>query len=238
MKLSIIIPTLNEADYLQATVHSVREKAVHGWPHEIIVADTGSSDGSRELSLQLGLKLVECVNPLPGRASAINQGAVSATGDVLMFLDADTQVPEGYDESLEEVLMNSGVVGGAFEFKLDGEEFGLRVVEVLNRVRYRVGQRYYGDQGVFVRTSVFRKIGGFPERRLLETAYFCSALKKMGKLKLIKKSIRTSPRRFLEGGIYRVLASDIKIWFLDLIGISTEQYAEPYWKENEIKVEK
>lgn len=233
MKLSVIIPTLNEVEHLPATVASLRGNAVRGGPHEIIVADTGSTDGSQELSLDLGLKLVRCVNPLPGRASAINQGAASATGDVLLFLDADTSLPKGYDESLEEVLMSCGVVGGAFEFTLDGEEFGLRVVEILNRLRYRVRQRYYGDQGVFVRADVFRKIGGFPERRLLETAYFCNAVKKVGKLRLIKKSVKTSPRRFLAGGIYRVFAHDIHIWFLDLIGISIEQYAEPYWKENE-----
>lgn len=233
MKLSIIIPTLNEADYLPATVRSMKENAVSGGPYEIIIADTGSTDGSQEMAFALGLKLVRCVKPLPGRASAVNQGAASATGDVLLFLDADTSLPEGYDESLEEALMNYEVAGGAFEFTLDGDEFGLRVVEILNRIRYRVRQRYYGDQGVFVRADVFRKIGGFPERRLLETAYFCNAVKKVGKLKLIKKRITTSPRRFLAGGIYRVLAHDVHIWFLDLIGISIEHYAEPYWKENE-----
>ena len=233
MKLSVIIPTLNEVEHLPATVTSLRGNAVRGGRHEIIVADTGSTDGSQELSLDLGLKLVRCVNPLPGRASAINQGATSAIGDVLLFLDADTSLPKGYDLALEEVLMSYGVVGGAFEFTLDGEEFGLRVVEILNRLRYRVRQRYYGDQGVFVRADVFRKIGGFPERRLLETAYFCSTVKKVGELRLIKKSVKTSPRRFLAGGIYKVLTQDIKIWFLDLIGISIERYAEPYWKGNE-----
>jgi rSAM/selenodomain-associated transferase 2 len=233
MKLSVIIPTLDEADYLAATVASLRENAVRGGPYEIIIADTGSTDGSPELALDLRLKLVRCVKPLPGRASALNQGAASAAGDVLMFLDADTLLPKGYDDSLEKALMNFGVVGGAFEFALDGEEFGLRVVEILNRLRYRVRQRYYGDQGVFVRTDVFRKIGGFPERRLLETAYFCSALRKAGKLRLIKESVRTSPRRFLAGGIYKVLTHDIRIWFLDLIGISVEQHAETYWKKNE-----
>jgi glycosyltransferase involved in cell wall biosynthesis len=106
MKLSIIIPTLNEADYLPATVRSMRENAVSGGPYEIIIADTGSTDGSQEVSLALGLKLVRCIKPLPGRASAVNQGVASATGDVLLFLDADTSLPEGYDESLEEALMN------------------------------------------------------------------------------------------------------------------------------------
>jgi glycosyltransferase involved in cell wall biosynthesis len=232
MNLSVIIPTLNEEDSLPSTIRSVRENAVITEPCEIIIADSGSCDGTQDLALELGLKLVRCVNPLPGRASALNQGAASASGGVFLFLDADTSLPEGYDESIRDALEDPGTVGGAFEFSLDGGEFGLRVVEFINRTRYRVRQRYYGDQGVFVRAGAFKAVGGVPELRLLETAYFCKALKKIGKLELIKKNIKTSPRRFLRGGIYSVLAGDIKIWFLDLAGIPVDRWGEGYWKEN------
>lgn len=232
MKLSVIIPTLNEAEALPATIRSVRANAVIAGLCEIIIADTGSSDGTQDLALELGLKLLRCVNPLPGRASALNQGASCAAGDVYLFLDADTSLPEGYYESIRDALEDPGTVGGAFEFSLDGGEFGLRVVELINRIRYRVRQRYYGDQGVFVRADAFDAVGGVPELSLLETAYFCKALKKRGKLELIKKNIRTSPRRFLRGGIYSVLAGDIKIWFLDLIGVPVCRHGEDYWKDN------
>lgn len=232
MKLSVVIPTLNEEDYLPETINKIRENAANGEPHEIIVADSGSADGTPEIALGLGVVVIECENHVYGRASALNCGADHATGDVILFLDADTIPPPGYDECIESALESPGTVGGAFEFSLDGQELGLRVVEALNRVRYRVRQRYYGDQGVFVRASVFRKIGGYPKRRILETAYLCEALQAEGRLKLVDRKIDTSPRRFLNGGIYRVFASDIKIWLLDLLGVSVERYADQYWKEN------
>lgn len=232
MRLSVIIPTLNEKDYLQETINKIRENAAGGEPHEIIVADSGSTDGTPEAALRLGVEVIECENHVLGRASVLNCGADYATGDVFLFLDADTIPPPGYDECIESALGNAGTVGGAFEFSLDGEEFGLRVVEALNRARYRVRQRYYGDQGIFVRAPVFKKIGGCPERRILETAYLCRALQTEGRLTLINREVKTSPRRFLNGGIYTVFARDIKIWFLDLLGLPVERYADQYWKEN------
>ncbi len=235
MRLSVIIPTLNERDFLSKTINKVRENAVKGEPHEIIAADSGSGDGTPELALQLGVRVIECENRIPGRAPVLNCGAGYAAGDVFLFLDADTIPPPGYDECIENALRDAGTVGGAFEFSLDGEEFGLRVVEAVNRFRYRVRQRYYGDQGLFVRAPVFRKIGGYPERRILETAHLCKALRREGRLKLINRKIKTSPRRFLKGGIYRVFAGDIQIWLLDLLGLPVDRLADAYWKENTLR---
>lgn len=235
MNLSIIIPTLNEVAYLPVTIEKIKRNATLGEPYEIIVADSSSTDGTCEIALKLGVKLVRSNNASPGRAYVLNEAAQSATGDVFLFLDADTLVPQGYDESIERALTNPNVVGGAFEFSLDGQEFGLRIVEFINRIRYRVRQRYYGDQGIFVRSHVFKKVGGYPEIGLLEAAHFCKKLKKEGDLKLIKEGIYTSPRRFLDGGIYKVLAGDIKIWFLDLIGVRVEKYADTYWRDNKLR---
>jgi rSAM/selenodomain-associated transferase 2 len=235
MKLSVIIPTLNEASYLPETIEKIRQNAVFGEPYEIIVADSGSTDETCEIALKLRVKLVRSNCNSLGRAYVLNEAAQSATGDVFLFLDADTLVPQGYDESIERALTNPNVVGGAFEFSLDGQEFGLRIVEFINRIRYRVRQRYYGDQGIFVRSHVFRSVGGYPEIGILEAAHFCKKLKKEGDLKLIKQGIKTSPRRFLDGGIYKVLVGDIKVWFLDLIGLRVEKYADAYWKENKVR---
>ncbi len=235
MNLSIIIPTLNEAAYLPVTIEQIRQNAGLGEPYEIIVVDSGSTDETCDIALKLGVKLVKSKGTFAGRAYVLNQAVEFASGDVLLFLDADTLVPQGYDESIEKALSNPNVVGGAFEFALDGEEFGLRIVEFINRMRYRIRQRYYGDQGIFVRSHVFRIVGGYPEIGILEAAHFCKKLRKEGELKLIKKRIYTSPRRFLDGGVYKVLGRDIKIWFLDLIGISVDKYADAYWKENKLR---
>lgn len=235
MKLSIIIPTLNEATYLPLTIEKINQNATLGEPHKIVVVDSGSTDETCQIALQLGAKLIKSETKSLGKASVLNEAAQSVAGDVFLFLDADTLVPPGYDQFIERALENHAVVGGAFEFALDGSEFGLRVVEIINRVRYRIRQRYYGDQGIFVRSQVFKKVGGYPQIGLLEAAYLCKNLRKQGKLTLIKNEMKTSPRRFLDGGIYKVLAGDMKIWFLDLIGISVEKYSESYWKENELR---
>jgi hypothetical protein len=123
-------------------------------------------------------------------------------------------------------------VGGAFEFALDGEEFGLRVVELINRVRYRLWPLYYGDQGIFVRASVFRRVGGYPERRILEASDFCRRLGRW-RLVLVRKYMSTSARRFVEGGIFRVLSHDCRIWLLDLCRLPTEHFGPAYQQDNQ-----
>src|SRR5258708_39776867 len=104
VRLSIIVPTLNEARHLAAAVGHARRQAVLGPPHEVIVADCGSVDGTPDLAVRLGARLVHEEPALPCRAAALNRGAVAATGDVLLFLDADTLVPRGYDRPIGQAL--------------------------------------------------------------------------------------------------------------------------------------
>jgi rSAM/selenodomain-associated transferase 2 len=232
MRLSIIIPTLNEARYLPIAVAQARHQAVLAAPHEIIIADCGSVDGTAELATRLGTHLVQKRPALSSRAAALNRGAAEAIGDVFLFLDADTLVPKGYDRSIQQVLADPRVVGGAFEFALDGAQLALRLVEILNRIRYRIWPLYFGDQGLFVRASAFRSVGGYREQRLLEASEFCKRLRRRGKLVLLRKYIKTSARRFVEGGVYRVLANDVWIWWLDLLGQPTEPFGQAYLNNN------
>jgi glycosyltransferase involved in cell wall biosynthesis len=232
MRLSILIPTLNEAHYLAAAVAQVRRCAVLGPPHEIIVADCNSADGTAEMALHLGTQLVQEQPPLSSRAAALNRAAAEATGDVLLSLDADTLVPHGYDRAIRDALRGRYVIGGAFEFALDGPQLGLRIVEAINRIRYRLWPLYYGDQGIFVRAAVFRRVGGYPERRILEASDFCRRLARRGRMVLVRKYMRTSARRFVEGGITSVLAHDVRIWLLDLLRRPTEQFGSAYQDNN------
>jgi rSAM/selenodomain-associated transferase 2 len=232
VKLSIIIPTLNEADYLAAAIEAVRARALQGVRHQVIVADCGSQDGTVGVAARLGVRVVTENPPLDSRAAALNAGAARATGDVLLFLDADSIVPPGYDRAIEKALRDPHTVGGAFEFALDGPEFGLRIVEVINRIRYRIWPYYFGDQGIFVRADVFHRFGGFPRRRIMEASDLCRQLNQKGNLVLIHKPMKTSPRRFLQGGVYRVLAHDTRIWLLDFVRLSTERYAPAYQQNN------
>jgi glycosyltransferase involved in cell wall biosynthesis len=229
--LSILIPTLNEARYLAEAVAQVRRRSVLGPPYEIIVADCSSRDGTAELAGRLGAKLVSEQPSLSSRAAALNRAAAEATGDVLLCLDADTVVPWGYDRAIMQALRDPHVVGGAFEFALDGRGLGLRVVELINRVRYRIWPLFYGDQGIFVRASVFRRVGGYPERRILEASDFCRRLGRRH-LVLVRKYMSTSARRFVEGGIFRVLAHDCWIWLFDLCRLPTERFGPAYQQDN------
>jgi len=232
MKLSIIIPTLNESEFLSRTTKAVRENSRSKELHEIIVVDCGSTDGTRELAERLDVTLVAYDKNICGRSFPLNSGAKKARGDVLLFLDADTIPPHGFDELIEDALEDERNVGGAFEFSLEGKEFSLRVVELLNRIRYRIRYRFFGDQGIFVRKDVFRRVGGYPEVPILEASEFCERIARVGRLVLIKKDIKTSPRRFIEGGVFKVLLSDIKILLLDLLGMPLERYARKYWGKN------
>ena len=230
-KLSIIIPTRNESQSLPDTIRSIKLQTESKLPIEILVVDTGSSDGTQSLATSLGARVLECSHLPCGRAFALNEGVRAASGDLLMFLDADCLVPKGYDESILMTLADERVVGGAFEFTLDGPQFGLRIVELVNRIRYRIWPRYFGDQGIFVRRKDYEAVKGYPDMRIMEASNFCLALGRIGKLVLVKKPMKTSPRRFLENGIYRMLFQDTRIWFMDLIGESTDRFASAYWSE-------
>ena len=232
VRLSVIIPTLNEVSCLAAAVAHARRQALLGPPPEIIVADCGSRDGTADLAVRLGTSLVREEPPPASRAAALNRGAAAATGDVLLALDADTLVPRAYDRAILRALGDPRVVGGAFEFALDGPQLGLRAVELINRVRYRIWRQYYGDQGVFVRAAAFWRAGGYPDRRVLEASDFCKRLGRLGRLVLVRKYMRTSARRFVEGGIFRVLAHDARIWGMDLLGLPVEHFGPAYQDDN------
>jgi rSAM/selenodomain-associated transferase 2 len=231
VKLSIVIPTLNEAGYVGETIRQSVRQAVLG-PPEIIVADCGSGDDTVEQARQLGVQVVRG-EPAPScRGAALNCGAAHAAGDVLLFLDADTLPPPGYDAAIHDALDDPHVVGGAFEFQFDDRSLILQIVETINRIRYRLWRQYYGDQGIFVRRAVFERVGGYPERRVLEASDFCAALGPHGRLVLLRQAMKTSARRFREGGLCRVFAKDILIWALDLIGGPTEFFGGSYQENN------
>lgn len=205
---------------------------------ELIVVDSGSGDQTPDLVKSMADVSLYLHPELKGKKYAIlNQGANYAKGEVFLFLDADTLLPWGYDELIIKQLTDEKIVGGAFEFKLDTDGIALRFIEYVNRIRYRLGKRYYGDQAIFCTSVAFEKVGGFPERLVLESAYFCVALLKTGKLKLIKNIAVTSARRFTENryGPLWVLTKDTCIFLLDKLNVKHDKLARKYWEFNEEK---
>ena len=227
--ISVIIPALNEKDNVQAAIETVRHNSVTAAVCETIVVDGGSDDGSPAMARKLGAAVLEIQPKRPGRAELLNAGAGVSKGDILFFLDADSLVPPGYDKDILTTVRLPGCVGGAFEFKLKGKEAGLRVVEIINRLRYRIWPWYYGDQGIFVSREAFDRVGGFPPVMLMEASDFCRELSRYGELRLVHKDMLTSARRFLTNGIYRVLGFDIRMWWRNLTGKDVEQFANEYW---------
>ena len=229
--LSIIIPTLNEAHSLAATAAHTRI-AANGAAIEVIVSDCGSADGTALLARDLGLRVVDGGDC---RAAALNIGGRAALGSVLLFLHADSSLPHNFPRLIASVIRGPDIVGGAFDFQFDldprtkaYDAFCLRWVVLLNRIRYRWTGNFYGDQSIFVRRDVFRRIGGFPNVRLMEDIGFSRRLRGVGRTAILRPPVRTSPRRFLSRGVARQLVDDLTLLACDSIGIRPLRLWECY----------
>ncbi|MGD2180872.1 TIGR04283 family arsenosugar biosynthesis glycosyltransferase [Lusitaniella coriacea] len=195
--LSVIIPALNEAATLLKTLHYTQI----GADLEIIVVDGGSEDNTIELAQNAGVKVIS--SPKTGRAQQMNAGAAIATGDILLFLHADTHLPLGYDEMIREALSHPKTIAGAFELAIDGKGLPLRWVEKMVNARSRVLQFPYGDQALFLKTSVFLELGGFPNLPIMEDFEFIRQLKGQGRITILPAKVLTSGRRWQKLGVFK-----------------------------------
>ena len=195
-KLSVIIPTLNEEANLLPTLEAV------GVPHddlEVIVIDAGSTDQTVEIAEQHGCKVFV---GNPGRANQMNAGAAIATGEHLLFLHADTRLPEGYRHEIQRVLA-APVACGAFPLKIDAPGLALRMIESGVAFRSRMFQMPYGDQALFFRSVDFYKQHGFKQMSIMEDYELVARMRKIGSIGLANEPVKTSARRWLKKGILR-----------------------------------
>jgi rSAM/selenodomain-associated transferase 2 len=220
MSTSVIIPTLNEADRIEATIARTRELG----PCEIIVADGGSTDGTRELASGANLAL----QTPRGRAVQQNAGAAVAHGDVLLFLHADCWLEAGALEAIQASLSDARTVGGCFRQTIDAPGIAYRVLEFGNALRVRTLGWAYGDQGLFVRREVFTALGGFPELPIMEDLYFTKRLKRAGRFQLLPQRLHVSPRRWEQAGIVRQTLRNWRLIALAHCGVSPERLARQY----------
>jgi glycosyltransferase involved in cell wall biosynthesis len=240
VRISVVIPALNEERWLPAAVASVHAGSRGGGALEVVVADCGSADGTVEVAWELGCRVVvgsdlegDLAEELDARGPAADAGGRAARGDVLLFLDADCRLPGGWDEAVAGALADPEAVGGGFEFVLDGPGKGLRLVEWIDRLRYRWSHLFYGDQAVFVRADAWRAVGGFQGARILESAKLCRRLKRLGRLVLVPLPVAASPRRFEQVGVARVLAADVALWLAGLLRLPIDRLGGAlYWAQN------
>jgi rSAM/selenodomain-associated transferase 2 len=219
--ISIIIPTLNEAASIATTMKSAR--ACTGV--EIIVADGRSSDGTGEMAKGLGARLLTVTG---GRAKQVNAGAMAASSEVLLFLHGDTRLPAGFDKHVMNLLTMPDTAAGAFTLGIDGPEIGLRLIEKLANFRSRFFQMPYGDQAIFLRASLFRSIGGFPEVPIMEDFIFMQRVKKEGKVVIAPIAVTTSSRRWKELGILKTTLINQAVLLAYFLGSDHERLARWY----------
>jgi rSAM/selenodomain-associated transferase 2 len=186
LNISVIILALNEAAEIKGAIEGLTGAGGAGRARvEVIVADGGSVDDTTEAALSMGATVVE--SP-PGRGLQMDRASSVATGDVLLFLHADTRLPPGW------YLEDAGVVGGAFNLAIDSPKRWFRMVEWVVRVRSRWFGLMYGDQAIFARRKVFFKLGGYKGLPLMEDVDLIRRLKRQGKVVCIDKGVIASVR--------------------------------------------
>ena len=193
--LSIIIPTLNESARIQAAIQSARK----GLPLEVIVADGGSSDETVQIASSEGATVIQTHR---GRAVQMNAGADIARGRHLLFLHADTRLPNGYPVHIRRIL-NDSAVGGAFIFGIAQPFSGSRLVEWMTNFRARHLQMPYGDQAIFIRRRDFIEMGGYKPMPIMEDYDFIRRLRCRGRIVIADAVVLTSSRRWLALGALR-----------------------------------
>jgi rSAM/selenodomain-associated transferase 2 len=199
-RLSVIVPVLNEADGIAealAALAALRQRGA-----EVIVADGGSQDSTVAQATPLADRVI--VAPR-GRAAQMNAGAAAATGDVLLFLHADTQLTPNADTMITQGLTRSGRVWGRFDVRIDGKHRLLPVVAAMMNARSRLTGIATGDQAMFVAREAFQRVGGFPAIPLMEDLVLSKRLKRLGPPLCLRARVSTSGRRWERHGVVRTI---------------------------------
>ncbi len=216
-RLSIVVPALNEADGIVAALEALAPLRRRG--HEVIVADGGSSDGSAELARPHCDAVVTAPR---GRALQMNAGARVATGDVLLFLHADTHLPDGVDQ-----LIEKGMLWGRFDVHIDGKHPLLKLVAWSMNLRSRLTGIATGDQAIFVRRAAF---GGFPEIPLMEDIDFSREMKRRARPACLRAKVVTSGRRWDTRGVLRTILLMWRLRLAYFLGARPEDLARIYYR--------
>lgn len=221
--ISVIIPVLNEAN----TISSLLERLVDTDNVEIIVVDGGSQDETVSVARSHN---VQVISTPPGRACQMNAGATRATGDILLFLHADTRLPVNFDSLVRQGLQESKTIAGAFELRIDAQQLGLRFIERLVNWRSRFFSMPYGDQAIFLKATVFHDVGGFPNLPIMEDFEFIRRLQPLGQITIVPASVLTSGRRWDRLGILKTTLINQLIILGYFGGVSPGKLARWYRK--------
>mgnify|MGYP005750468023 CR=1 FL=1 len=222
MKLSIIIPTLQEEATIGDLLSYLKRHTTPGT--EIIVADGGSTDDTQSIARETGAKVIVCRQR--GRGFQMNRGAEEATGDVLYFLHADTQPPANFEDSIRQAL-TQGYGSGCFRLLFDSQHWFLRLNAWFTR--FNINALRFGDQSLFVQKSIFDQAGGFNEKMLLlEDQEVIGRLRRLAPFKVLPQYVTTSARKYKQVGTFKLQAGYFVIYTLYRLGLSQQQLVRTY----------
>jgi rSAM/selenodomain-associated transferase 2 len=223
MRISAIVPTLNEAAVIDAALGALAPLRVRG--HEVIVVDGGSTDATVALATDKADRVITAPR---GRAAQMNAGAAAASGDVLLFVHADTRVPEHADLAIARALGSGAGAWGRFDVAIDSPRRLLRLVSRAMNARSRLSGIATGDQAIFARRADFEAVGGFPSIALMEDVALSRLLKQRSPPYCLRARVVTSARRWESNGVLRTI---FLMWWLRLrflFGASPDRLARSY----------
>ena len=222
-RLTIIVPMLNEAEALPQLLAQLSVYSARGC--EIILVDGGSKDGSDTLARQAGFTVL---NAPRGRARQMNAGVARASGDIYLFLHADTLLPDSANSLILEALSNSRSGWGRFDVQISGVSVWFPLIASMINLRSRLSGIATGDQAIFVQRELFDRVGGFPDQPLMEDIELSRHLNKLSAPICLRAKVTTSGRRWETRGVIRTV---LLMWRLRLayyLGVPAESLARTY----------
>lgn len=222
IRISVIIPTLNEAPNVAASIDSARADGV-----EIVVVDGGSTDDTVGTADRAGARVLRSD---PGRAHQMQLGVRATRGEILLFLHADTILPSHFDRDVRSVLSRADTSAGAFRLSIRDAGVGMRVIARVTNLRSRILQLPYGDQALFLTREVFHRAGGYPNLPIMEDYVLVRALQRLGRIRLTRSAVVTSDRRWRTLGPFQTTVINQVMILGFSLGVPPERLARFYRK--------
>jgi len=218
---SIIIPVLHESQIINDTIRSIRETQRRR-DYEIIIVD-GELSGDTIKCIH-DESVITIVSPKKGRGVQMNKGAEAAKGEVLLFLHADTTLPENALDIIENTLKDEKYVGGAFKLRINSDNIIIRLISILATFRSIITSIPYGDQVVFIRRGYFHEIGGYRDIPIMEDVELMTRIRRLKKqIIILPFSVLTSSRRWMKNGVIRTSLLNILLIILYRCGTDLDK---------------
>jgi rSAM/selenodomain-associated transferase 2 len=229
MKISVIIPVFHEDEKINEIIDAIKSAATDV-QYDIIVVD-GDSAGDTIKRIVDG-NVIAMTAP-QGRAMQMNAGAARASGDILLFLHADTLLPQKALTRIVEALSDKRYIGGAFDLEIRNRQWIFRIISRAASLKHRLTRVPYGDQAIFIRRNYFENIGGYAAIPLMEDVELMKRVKKRGwRIIILSQTVQTSSRKWENDGIIYTIFRNWIIQALYLFGVPAERLVKYYYKEN------